>query len=87
LNTKDFLESDEEIIYAPRSTSFLRFGKQSPSASGQFLRFGRSPSPFLRFGRTGQNGGTFLRFGRQVQQPSSNNFLRFGKKAEFLRFG
>jgi hypothetical protein len=78
------LESDEEYNYVPRSTSFLRFGRQLPSSSGAFLRFGRSPSNFLRFGRSSQNGGTFLRFGRQA---ASNNFLRFGKKGEFLRFG
>lgn len=76
-------ESDEEYD-VPRSTSFLRFGRQSPPA---FLRFGRSQPGFLRFGRSNQNGGTFLRFGRQTQQPASSNFLRFGRKGEFLRFG
>jgi hypothetical protein len=89
LEKKEFLddenESDEEYDYVPRSTSFLRFGRQSPPSSASFLRFGRSNPSFLRFGRAGQNGGTFLRFGRQ--QPSSSNFLRFGKKGEFLRFG
>ena len=49
-----------------------------------FLRFGRSQPTFLRFGRSQP---TFLRFGRQNQEINSNQFLRFGKKGEFLRFG
>ena len=79
---------DEEDFVVPRSTSFLRFGRQAPSsASGSFLRFGRSNPTFLRFGRADNNGAAFLRFGRQPQQPSSGSFLRFGRKGEFLRFG
>lgn len=69
------IESDEEYDYFPRSTPFLRFGRQLPSSSGVFLRFGRSPSNFLRFGPSNQNGETFPRFDR------------FGRKGEFLRFG
>jgi hypothetical protein len=79
-------ESDEENDYVRRST-FLRFGRQIPSSSRSFLRFGRSDPSFLRFGHNGNNGAAFLRFGRRAQQATSNNFLRFGRKGEFLRFG
>ncbi len=81
-------ENDEEYTYNPRSTSFLRFGRQLPlSSSSSFLRFGRSQPNFLRFGRNNMNGGTFLRFGRPTQQSLPTDILRFGKKGEFLRFG
>ncbi len=66
------IDSSEEYDYVPRSTSFLRFGRQLPSSSSSFLHFGRSPLKFLRFGRSNQN--------REA-------FFRFGKKGEFLRFG
>jgi hypothetical protein len=62
-------ESDEEDDYHPRSTSFLRFGRELPPP---FLRFGRSQPTFLRFGRNNQNVPPFLRFGRKGE------FLRFG---------
>ena len=75
-------DSDEDLKMNSRSTSFLRFGREIPS--GSFLRFGRSDPSFLRFGR---NGGQFLRFGRRSQLSPTANFLRFGRKADFLRFG
>lgn len=80
-------KSDEEYNYNPRSTLFLRFGRQLPLSSSSFLRFGRTQSNFLRFGRNNLNGGTFLRFGRKTQESPSSEMLRFGKKGEFLRFG
>jgi hypothetical protein len=79
------IESDEEYDYFPRSTPFLRFGRQLPSSSGAFLRFGRSSSNFLRFGRSPSN---FLRFGPSNQNGETfPRFDRFGRKGEFLRFG
>ncbi|CAF1234242.1 unnamed protein product, partial [Rotaria sordida] len=65
-------ENDEGYVPYPRSTSFLRFGRQKPSGSASFLRFGRSHPYIVRFDRGGQNGGTFLRFGRQTQKLASN---------------
>lgn len=75
-------DSDDDSKMNVRSTSFLRFGREIPS--GSFLRFGRSDPSFLRFGR---NGGQFLRFGRRSQAAPTSNFLRFGRKTDFLRFG
>ncbi|CAF3260843.1 unnamed protein product [Rotaria socialis] len=72
---------NEIYIQHPRLSSFLRFGRQMPSASASSLRFGRGG----QIG--GQVGGTFLRFGRQTQNPLSSNFLLSGNKGEFLRFG
>ncbi|XP_060531865.1 FMRFamide-related peptides type HF-4 [Cylas formicarius] len=64
----------------------------------QFIRFGRSRQDLLRFGlqpqqRTARNKTAFLRFGRSKRQAipehlkRRENFLRFGRSSNFMRFG
>ncbi len=70
------IDSDEEYDYVPRSASFLTFSRPQPPPPPP------SSSSFLLFGRSHP---TFLRFGRGAPQSASSNFLRFGRKVEFLK--
>ncbi|BFG04513.1 FMRFamide-related peptides [Drosophila madeirensis] len=84
----------EDFMRFGRTPSdFMRFGR-TPS---DFMRFGRTPSDFMRFGRTpsdfmrfGRTPSDFMRFGRspheELRSPKQD-FMRFGRPDNFMRFG
>ncbi|CAL4164482.1 unnamed protein product, partial [Meganyctiphanes norvegica] len=66
-----------------KNKNFLRFGR---GRDKNFLRFGRGRNQnFLRFGRSGlaADGGVL----DAAKRARTNNFLRFGRTRNYLRFG